>query len=251
MVKGNSDIAVAREDFLKNRPGNLSYLIRKRYEWMLPFTKGKEKVIELGGGAAFSKDIFPPGSVIVTDVFEAPWLDAKLDAMALPFPDNTVDVLICSAMIHHLASPILFLEETRRALKPGGYLLINEPHTSVLMRSLLYFNNHEGWNYDIDIFDRDQVISNPQDAWSSNNAVAELLFRDKKKFGMELPGLKIRSDHFNECLIFLISGGVTAKFKTIQMPYAILKLIDLFDEILVRVAPSFFSLGRKIVIQKE
>jgi hypothetical protein len=41
------------------------------------------KTLELGGGSGVLKEFLPP--VITTDIVFAPWLDAVIDAHALPF----------------------------------------------------------------------------------------------------------------------------------------------------------------------
>jgi ubiquinone/menaquinone biosynthesis C-methylase UbiE len=45
-------------------------------------------------------------------------------ADALPFDDNTFDVVVSTGSIHHWKQPEAGLNEVRRVLKPGGYALI-------------------------------------------------------------------------------------------------------------------------------
>ncbi len=49
------------------------------------------------------------------------------DIHALPFPDNSVDALICIAVLEHVEDPKLAVEEMYRVLKPGGYAFIYAP----------------------------------------------------------------------------------------------------------------------------
>ena len=44
------------------------------------------------------------------------------DAQSMPFGDNTFDSVACNFGILHLSSPLLFLKEAYRILKPGGWL---------------------------------------------------------------------------------------------------------------------------------
>ncbi|GFH39973.1 class I SAM-dependent methyltransferase [Lactococcus insecticola] len=47
-------------------------------------------------------------------------------AMQLPFDDQSLDVIVCSASFHHFPSPETFLKEAMRTLKTGGKLVIAE-----------------------------------------------------------------------------------------------------------------------------
>src|SRR3989344_3877554 len=49
------------------------------------------------------------------------------DIHALPFPDNSVEAIICSSVIEHVENPILAVEEIYRVLKPGGYAYFYAP----------------------------------------------------------------------------------------------------------------------------
>lgn len=47
----------------------------------------------------------------------------KLDALALPFPDHSYDVLVCFEAIYYFRSLSLFLSEARRVLRPKGIIV--------------------------------------------------------------------------------------------------------------------------------
>lgn len=52
------------------------------------------------------------------------------DAENLPCKDNKLDAILIVAGLHHLSSPSAFFAEAKRALKPGGLLVIGfEPNT--------------------------------------------------------------------------------------------------------------------------
>jgi SAM-dependent methyltransferase len=46
------------------------------------------------------------------------------DAMALPFPDSSFDVVVCGLGLNFLPSPVRALEEFRRATRPGGTIAV-------------------------------------------------------------------------------------------------------------------------------
>ena len=129
----------------------------------------------------------------------------EVDAMAPPFEDESLDVVICSHMIHHIAKPVVFFENIHKKIKPSGYIIIQEINTSLMMRILLRLMRHEGWSYDVDVFDRNQVTNNPNDPWSANCAIPELLFENEGAFEEKIDGFKIVVNEVNEGMIFPLS----------------------------------------------
>lgn len=249
LMKSEGDVESARKHFLKDRPRNLEFLLNKRYSWMKKFIDKNSKFIELGSGSGFSKEFLPGENIILTDVTNAPWIDAYADALNLPYPKNSVDGFICSQMIHHIAKPMHFFHQMYEALKPGGHVLILEVHTSFLMRTMIYLMKHEGWDYSKNVFDPLITANQINDPWSGNCAIPELLFSNHKKFQNET-GFEIVQDKFSEVFIFPLSGGVIAKAKTIQLPKIVLEIIHKIDQFLVWLSPSFFALGRQVVLRK-
>lgn len=64
----------------------------------------------------------------------------ECDVVALPFPDNTFDVVMANHMLHHVIDVHEAVSELRRVLKPGGCLMVatnsinTMPELQVLMR---------------------------------------------------------------------------------------------------------------------
>jgi SAM-dependent methyltransferase len=52
---------------------------------------------------------------------------AIADGTRLPFADNTFDALISINVLEHVETPILFLSECKRVLRPGGYFYLYFP----------------------------------------------------------------------------------------------------------------------------
>ena len=157
-----------------------------------------------------------------------------IDALNLPFKKNSVDVFICSHMIHHVANPYNFLSKALECLKPGGMILISEVNTSLLFRFLLRIMRHEGWSYIVNVFSSSSICNDPNDKWSANCAIPQILFNDINKFEKVFKGSKIVHKKLTEALIFPISGGVNAKTITINFPSIILKFIDKVDLLLIK-----------------
>lgn len=52
----------------------------------------------------------------------------QTDMVRLPFDDETIDLVVGCAVLHHLPDPLAFMAEVRRILKPGGScIFIGEP----------------------------------------------------------------------------------------------------------------------------
>ena len=76
-------------------------------------------------------------------------------------------------------------------------------------------------------------------------------FDNKSDFKKNLGNLfSIEFEELTECLIFLNSGGVTSKTLFIPLPLAILKILNVFDKLLVKLFPNIFAMGRRIVLKK-
>ena len=58
-------------------------------------------------------------------------------------------------------------------------------------------------------------------------------------------------EKLTECFIFLNSGGVTSKTKYIPLNTFFLNILNFIDKMLVKIFPSFFCMGRRIVLIKQ
>ena len=249
-MANEGDVEMARERFFRERPTALSFLLHQRYSWMKKYLVGRETVVEFGAGAGFSKEFLDCPNLLLTDVVKRPWIDMAADALNPPFEDESIDIIICSHMIHHLASPIHFFNVMRSKLRPGGILLIQDLHTSLMLRAMLRIMRHEGWSYDNDVFDKNSIANDPADPWSANCAIPELLFRNEQAFARQITGFRFLYNQLNECFIFPLSGGVIAKTKTIQFPSCVYEVVKKIDRFLVRMLPDIFSLGRSVALEK-
>jgi SAM-dependent methyltransferase len=248
-MASEGDIVDARLRFIKNRFNNLDYLLKHRYNWMNFYLKENTQILEVGSGAGLS-EFYLKFKPIMTDTTQNQWVDKIIDATDMNIPDNSVDVLIASHNIHHFSSPYKFFNECSRVLKPGGLILIQEVNTSLIMRIILFLMKHEGWSYDVDVFNKNTVVNDPSDPWSANCATPELLFEDNHKFQKTFKGLNILKNEKNEGFIFPLSGGVIAKTKVPRIPTRILDLVAFFDRILIKLFPNIFAMGLSVVIKK-
>jgi len=67
------------------------------------------------------------GNVLNIDIEMGPGVDQVCDAHDLPFDEEIYDSVIMQAVIEHLHSPQLAVDEAWRVLKKGGYLYMEVP----------------------------------------------------------------------------------------------------------------------------
>jgi ubiquinone/menaquinone biosynthesis C-methylase UbiE len=64
------------------------------------------------------------------------------DGTCLPFPDSHFEAVFCLEMLEHVLYPGKVLEEAKRVLKPGGYLVALVPTDSAFFRIIWWFVIH-------------------------------------------------------------------------------------------------------------
>jgi SAM-dependent methyltransferase len=244
------DVAGARQRFLSSRFRNLDALLTQRYDWMNDYIRPGDKVVEFGCGAGFSRLYLKADSLTLTDYVKNDWVDVQADAMEPPFEPASVDVIVCSHMVHHMAKPVTFFRKVHGILRPSGRIIIQDLNTALLLRAMLFAMRHEGWSYDIDVFDEATVTNDPADPWSANCAIPELLFASSERFEERVPGYRVLKNELNESLLFPLSGGVIAKTPVPELPRSVLAAVKALDRVLVRAMPGTFAVGRSVVLEK-
>jgi SAM-dependent methyltransferase len=245
------DTNYSRNYFYERKNKNLFELLKNRYLWMNDYIVDNDQGIEVGCGTGISKEFIKNKNFQLTDYCENNWLDVKnVNALDTKFPDSSFDFVISSNMIHHISSPIKFLEEMSRILKPNGKLIIQEINCSYATRIILALMNHEGYDFTIaNIFDRSIICNDPNDLWSANTAIPNLLFDDQLKFHSNVSYFNIEFRDDDEFSCFLNSGGVIAKTFYIPFPIFIIKLMQSFDKIITKIFPKIFAMQMKIVLR--
>lgn len=252
-MKNEGNVKASRKSFMNTKNKILYQLIKQRFSWMNDYIPGSAKnIIELGCGAGLSKQFIHNENLILTDVLDNEWVDKYEDALNLDYPDNSLDVIICSHMIHHIANPARFLDSIAKHLtRGGGVLIIQDIYTSWIMKVVLRIMRHEGWSDFADVFNRNSICNEPDDPWSANCSIPKLLFSDKRQFEKEFSELQMIKYERNECFMFLLSGGVIAKTHSLPVGKIGVNIISVIDKILIKLFPSLFTCGISVVLQKR
>ena len=108
-------------------------------------SRRRSQYLEVGSGTSPLQQFLP--DVVTSDVLDLPYLDLvfdchdidKLDAVK----DGNLDVITLTNVLHHLKSPIAFLNRAANKLKSGGKVIATEPFFSALSTPIFKYLHHE------------------------------------------------------------------------------------------------------------
>jgi SAM-dependent methyltransferase len=124
----------------------------------------KTRVIDIGGGLRISRNrgdrfdenkawlqaLATKTNYQIMDPVPDYHPDIVGDIHAMPFPDNSLEAIICSSVLEHVENPILAAQELYRTLKPGGYCYVFVPF-------LFYYHPEPGYYQDYWRFTEDAL----------------------------------------------------------------------------------------------
>lgn len=128
--------------------------------FLLPRLKPHYSILDIGCGpgtiTADLAELVPEGKVVGVDAVEAVLERARehvagrsnitnctfevADANALPYPDDSFDVVFCHQVLQHVQDPVGILREMKRVAKPGGIVAAREAD----YKSFAWFPEPEG-----------------------------------------------------------------------------------------------------------
>ena len=94
-------------------------------------------ILEIGSGTSPLKQFL--SNVVTSDVLNLDYLDLVFDCHEIDkldaIKENSLDVITLTNVLHHLKSPIVFLNRAATKLKSGGKVIATEPFFSMLSTS--------------------------------------------------------------------------------------------------------------------
>ena len=138
----------------RHRPAHAGRTAQSHAAFLLPHLRPGQDLLDLGCGpgtitTGLAAAVAPGRTVGVDIASDLPESTDEVtfepgDACALPYPDASFDAIYSSAVLQHLAEPLVAVREARRVARPGavigladadwgGFLLA--PHDPVLMDS--------------------------------------------------------------------------------------------------------------------
>lgn len=159
-------------------------------------------IVEIGSGIGNLKSHLP--QAIATDLFPNPWLDLVCDGYELPFRNATLSHLVLFDVFHHLEAPNAFLKEARRAMIPGGRLILFEPFISLASHPVYGLLHHEpvGLGRPIDLA---ESLPRPRKYYAAQGNASRLFFR-KQIPGWPQDWQVLHAEAFS-AFSYLFSGG--------------------------------------------
>ncbi len=215
------------------------------------------RVVEIGGGAGHFKEFYP--DVVVTDLVPNEFIDLAVDALRLPFADQSVDNLVLQDVIHHLPLPLRFFAEAQRVLTPGGRLVMTEPYISAVS-GICYRTSHpEPVNMQSAIFADEAAQSSGAAAsdpipiigegpFASNQAVPTLLFfKHWAEFQKRFPQFVLKRRQTHSMMLYPLSGGFSGP---VLMPHFAAHAAQKFERLLAPLA-RWLAFRMLIVLEKS
>src|SRR3989338_7812257 len=124
----------------------------------------KKSVLDIGGGLRIAREknnrydknrkwirpLLPNVKYTVMDPVDSYKPDVVGDIHHMPFVDNSMEAILCIAVLEHVQDPIRACQEMYRVLKPGGYCFVYVPF-------LYYYHAERGYYGDFWRFSGDTI----------------------------------------------------------------------------------------------
>ena len=202
-------------------------------------------ILEVGSGTSPLKQFLP--NVVTSDVLDLDYLDLvfdchdidKLDAIK----DGSLDVITLTNVLHHLKSPIAFLNRAANKLKSGGKVIATEPFFSALSTPIFKYLHHEPVEFRIS----EPELKNVQGPLASANiALPWIIFLRQRDWLQRLNGkfevavLPIRPF---SAVSYMATGGISHR---LPIPHSLYRMFSAWISLLAvgfpRLCASFFTL---------
>jgi SAM-dependent methyltransferase len=202
-------------------------------------------ILEIGSGTSPLKQFL--SNVITSDVLDLDYLDLVFDCHEIDkldaIEDNSLDVITLTNVLHHLRSPIAFLNRAASKLKSGGKVIATEPFFSVLSTIIFKYLHHEPVDFRISEPELGHVEG---PLASANIALPWLIFFRHREWLQRLNDtfdLTSFSARPFSALSYMVSGGISHRLPVPHFLYRTLFRVDLaFSRRFPRSCAAFFTL---------
>ncbi|MBU0877951.1 MAG: class I SAM-dependent methyltransferase [Alphaproteobacteria bacterium] len=198
----------------------LKRIYKEWYGRILDALPRRDKVLELGSGAGFFKEVLP--NAITSEVFPVDGVDIVADACGLQFSDGELDAIVMTDVLHHIPGVDRFFAEASRCLRPGGSIVMIEPWRTPWSEWVYRNWHHEpfqpsaGWD-----------IPTTGPLSGANGALPWIVFsRDSQEFARRFPDLRIASIEPIMPISYLVSGGVSLRSLVPEFLYQPVRSIE-------------------------
>src|SRR6266498_4308702 len=201
-------------------------------------------ILEIGSGTSPLKQFL--SNVVTSDVLDLEYLDLVFDCHEIDkldaIKDNSLDVVTVTNVLHHLKSPIAFLNRAASKLKSGGKLIATEPFFSVLSTPIFKYLHHEP--VDFRIFEPELgEVQGP--LASANIALPWLIFFQRREWLQPLNenfDVATLSTRPFSALSYMATGGISRRLPVPHFLYRSLLHIDLaLSRCFPALCASFFT----------
>src|SRR5881398_1103443 len=201
-------------------------------------------ILEVGSGTSPLKQFLP--NIITSDVLNLDYLDLVFDCHEIDkldaIKDNSIDVVTLTNVLHHLKSPISFLNRAASKLKSGGNVIATEPFFSVLSTPILKYLHHEPVDFRVS----EPELSDVQGPLASANiALPWLIFFREREWLQRLNenfDVATLSTRPFSALSYMATGGISHRLPMPHFLYRTLFPMDLaFSRYFPHTCASFFT----------
>ncbi len=232
-------------DILRRKPAlrRLYQEVYAKYHACLERCPREGIALELGSGGGFVQEVIP--EMVTSDVLEYETVDQVVDAMNMPFADDSLRMICMLNVLHHIPDVEAFFREADRCLLPGGRIFIADQYPGWISTWILQHAHHEPFRPEASEwkFESTGPLS------GANGALAWIVFqRDLEKFHQRFPRLRMTDFQPHTPLRYWLSGGL--KTWSLLPDWAFL-IATLGDRFLLACSPRWGSFLDVEIVKTE